>query len=186
MKKIRKVRYTGILAEPMVLQKTYIGLLTPTEQEEKIKEWDEKANNLQHRMRVLALFEHYGLNPLSHEDWVLMVGALASDHVPGFQIIDGPAPRVGRRAKWQGDKQFQLLADVWALMPKVKSAYAACNNLVNKPEYQKNGEKISPATLYRRYQEALKKYKQSDELSMFRFLADNAVALHPLKKQRRG
>lgn len=175
MKKIRKVRYTGILAEPMVLQKTPSGLLSGPEGE-KIKEWDEKANNLQQRIRVLALFEHYGLNPLSHEDWHRMVGALASDHVPGFQIIDGPAPRAGRPTKWQGDKQFELLADVWALMPKVKSANAACNILVNKPEYQKNGEKIDTKTLYRRYQEALKKYKQSDELSMFRILADNATA----------
>lgn len=174
MKKIRKVRYKGILAEPMVLQKTHPGFLQDPV-DEKIKEWDEKANNLQHRMRVLALFEHYGLNPLSAEDQVRMVGALASDHVPGFQIIDGPAPRTGRPSKWQGDKSLELLADVWALVAKGQTASAACRTLAAKPKYRENGKNIAHGTLYRRYQEANKKYKQSDEWSMYRFMADRVA-----------
>lgn len=156
MKKIKKVRYSGVLAKPMVLQKTYSGLLSSPEQDEKNKKKDEEANRSQFGERLLALFKHYGIDPLREGADIRLAAALASDHVPGFQRIDGSAPRAGRHSKWQGDKSLELLADVWALEAKGHTASAACRTLAANSQYGEPGKKIAHRTLYRRYQEALK------------------------------
>lgn len=156
MEKIKKVRYTGILAKPMVLHRTYSGLLSTPEQVEENKKRDAVANWSQYRERLLALFMHYGIDPVGDGAAIRLVAAMASDRVPGFQIIDGSAPHAGRPSKWQGDKSLELLADVWALEANGHTASAACRILADNSKYGQHGKKIAHKTLYRRYQEALK------------------------------
>lgn len=139
----------------MVLQKTHGGLLSLPEQDEKNKKSDEEANNSQFSERLLALFKHYGIDPLRDGADIRLAAALASDHVPGFQRIDGSAPRAGRPSKWQGDKSLELLADVWALEAKGLTASAACRTLAANLKCGERGKRITHATLYRRFQEAI-------------------------------
>lgn len=177
MKKNQNSGYKGVLAEPMVYQTPFVILLEPDKAEE-IRKRDIEAYNRQYKERILALFEYYQIDPSNDNAWAELAMDLAQAHVPGFQVIDGSAPHVGRRARWRIVESAKLLTDVQALMDKGLTASAACNILVKRPEYRKEGqdEKKAHKTLYRRYQEAKGIYKQSGEPVFLQLLEDITAA----------
>lgn len=162
MKKIKKVKYTGILNQPIVLthnKQSGLGLSKPKPEEDE---------GLQYAERLVALFEHFGikLSPdvpypkQADEPFTKLAWALAISHVPGFQTVNDPPIRRGRPSKWKGEKGLRLLADVWSLQAQHKkwSARTACSNLITLQVYKREYSAINLNTLYRQYLDARNKY----------------------------
>ena len=83
--------YTGILNEPMPLPRNTLlgGTL-----EEQTAQWNESFLH-----RVVALFNHYGIDPKTDDAWMHLAVSLAQNHVPGFQYgerkLGAPYKRAG-------------------------------------------------------------------------------------------
>ena len=81
--------YTGILNEPMPLPQ--ITLLGRTLE-------DHTAQMIEAFLhRLVALFNHYGIDPKTDDAWMHLAVALAHNHVPGFQYGERK-PGAGRRS----------------------------------------------------------------------------------------
>jgi hypothetical protein len=138
---MKSKKYKGILAKPY---RPFIGgLLTPPE---KVAE----LQAAQLRQQEEALFQHYGIDPMSSTAWRHLALALAEDHVPGFQILPDNAKTYGRPKKWDGSKYWELYADVKSLERKELSALNACEILSKRDRYKG----YTKQNLYRRFQDA--------------------------------
>lgn len=64
-----------------------------------VREWlfDERMR------RISLLFEHYGIQQDSADEWFLLAQALANDHVPGFRVAHEQERGVGRPRKVQNN-----------------------------------------------------------------------------------
>lgn len=157
MKKMKHSIYSGVLAKPIVLQRTEpLGLLNDPSAED-VKN-DREVNNSQIRERIQALFDHYEIDRTGVNAEIQLVWALASDHVAGCKLHYQNA-NVGRPGKWTPEASMQLLADVWAQQAENKktSARKACNDLISTPKFEKRYKGQELNSLYRRYSHAIKK-----------------------------
>lgn len=156
MNKTTKVRYSGILAKPMVRHRAYT--LAKALAEEKPTKEEEQAinekNTAQLRERVLALYAHYGIDPKKPDANLALLLALTEAHVPGFRWKEPGARGKGRPSKWKTFKGIDLYADVKFLVSKGKSARNACRILATSARYKERYKDESWENLYRRYQEA--------------------------------
>ena len=164
MARRRAVKYTGVLAKPIIwksggLADVMAGL---SSEESFAKHLPE--NNAQIEQRTMALFAHYEIEPLSQGAFSRLAWALAKAHVPGCEVIHGEPPRgKGAPSIWKDpNKILELLADVWALQANGKSALSACRILATSKKYRdryqgRKGRALAPTTLYRLYQGALKR-----------------------------
>jgi hypothetical protein len=156
MPKRPTVRYSGILAEPVLWEyprpSILLGDPTPDEVDRMAQ-----ANSRQLAERMAALFRHYGINPADDFAFGQLALKLAIDWVPGFQVVFKPPKGVGRPSKWKGGiKGVELFADVKALVRKGHSERAACRILATSPKYAERYKGEKERNLHRRYLEALK------------------------------
>jgi len=142
----RKPKFAGLLNEPVV---------------PKLPEF-ECSDQLS--QRVSALYEHYGLDQASQGAEIKLVLRLACDFVPGFEILTGPKRGKGRPKKWHEFKSPELLADVSALKRMGKTALNACRILSQLQRYAPRYGNKTPRTLYRRYQEAKRNWRNGGGL----------------------
>ena len=155
MPKKPPVRYSGVLAEPMLWQYPRRSLLlgepTPDEVEKMTQ-----ANSRQLAERIGALFRHYGIDPADEFAFGQLALKLANDWVPGFHVVFEAPKRAGRPRKWKdGLKSVELFADVKALVRKGHSERAACRILVTSSKYAERYKGEKERNLHRRYLEAL-------------------------------
>lgn len=153
MEKIKKVRYSGILSKARLAQnRPYRGLLLESQAEAEARTKGKK-DDLE---RLLALFEHYEIDPMAEGADLRLVLALAHQHVQGFKVIDKPSLQSGRPAEWSELQEIELLADVWTKEAEGKSASQACAILVKEMPSEPNKKKPTGPSLYRRYQKVKK------------------------------
>lgn len=130
------IKYTGILAEPIYRQDYWArSILT--------EGYEEQAISAALKERFKALFEFYGIeydeNPTNG---ALLAIQLASEHVPGFQILER-RNRVGRPSYWSYDNKRKLINEVNSYIERNPnhSYLDACRNLLKR-----NGGKYGNTT----------------------------------------
>jgi hypothetical protein len=137
-------RYVGELASPIIAPSSlsFSGAVTDkrvnefwkqhARQERKI----ERAVHKKFAEKILLLFDNYGLDPKG--GLKALVLALATEHVPGFQITVPKKTRRGRKREWD----FQRLADLLAAVRSIKEQHPrftdkqALSHLVSRSQHR--------------------------------------------------
>jgi len=176
----RTRRYTGGLASPIRIPAppTFSGAVTTKRHKEFQESWaryqkeTEAAVSLQKEEKIRLLLHHYGILGRDMEALAL---ALASAHVPGFQVIGGGQKR-GRKTLWDGPKLTALYRDVQTVKtPQRRTDRQALIFLVKNdperwgpPKGHRHNERQWIETLESRLQDA-KAYRRFIESFPIRF-----------------
>jgi len=110
----RRRRYAGELATPIVwpAPPTFWGAVT----DERVKEFwrnyerhqQEAEQSVEQQLwrKLSLLMKHFKI--ADENDTMALVWALASEHVPGFQLVPEGGPKKGRKKEWHGEKLLAL------------------------------------------------------------------------------
>ena len=177
----RTRRYTAKLASPIRIPAppTFSGAVTS----KRVKEFRETsaryqtetdaAVSEQKEEKIRLLLQHYGI---ADHDMQALALALASSHVPGFQVILGGGQKRGRKTLWDGPKRTALYRDVEAAKtPQRRTDRQALKFLVKNdperwgpPKGHRHNERQWIETLESRLQDA-KAYRRFIESLPLRF-----------------
>jgi hypothetical protein len=98
MRKKQTASYSGELKKPIVLPCRHCGFgewLNPDQGRAEKEAWILAAQ----RKKLGLLLKHFGISPTNEHVWAQLAFALAKEHVPGMQALDGPPRKRGRRPK---------------------------------------------------------------------------------------
>ena len=154
-----KIKYPGILNEPMVFHAPSMAAALLGYEPSKDRETANEKSGEQFFSRVIALFEYYKIDLNKDGAAMLLALALAQDHVPGFKYKDINKRGRGRPGKWKGFKSIELYADVKQLANQGHSDLNACRILAENPKYRERYEGETAENLHRRY---LDRFEQMD------------------------
>jgi hypothetical protein len=174
--------YTGKLASPIRIPAppTFSGAVTT----KRVKEFrknsaryqteTDAAVSEQKEEKIRLLLQHYGI--AERDDLQALALALASRHVPGFQVIVGGGQKRGRKTLWDGPKLAALYRDVEAAKaPQRRTDRQALKFLVKNdpdrwgpPKGRRHNERQWIETLESRLQDA-KGYRRFIESLPHRF-----------------
>ena len=155
--KIRKPKYTGVLARPMVLRNRFPWGSAPKEISDEALE---KERRDQLSERFIALYRFYDIDPNAKNAQIELIWRLAEDNIRGFQVVETPQKGRGRPKTWanlSNSMSAKLMADVFEVQKRKKvTASSACYILTHNSPYLSRYKGNEYGSLYRRFCEAQK------------------------------
>lgn len=157
--KREKPKYTGILAEPIILS-TYSAtmanaLLNYGKSADELAKQKEAALFKATAERLEALERHYNIPPSHKYKEMALLLHLARDWVPGFKVLDYRPNEPGRPSEWSFHQKLELVSDVVSLCDTRHTVSRACEFLVDpkKGKYRKRyaKRKMTARAMARRY-----------------------------------
>lgn len=122
----------------------------PQVERDKIFQNENERISRRKRDKLPLLLKHFGIDDRDPDHWLLLAWRMAHEHVPGFQVIEGPKRERGRPSKWKGFQGKILIRDIEKINTERKRGVADAARIAVKrfPNRYKN---YSGPQLVRRY-----------------------------------